>query len=169
MPKTILLETERLTLRTFIPADIEDLHNLLSDPDVMRYYPEPLTREQSERWLQGILDDHQINGFGMLAVHLKDSGEYVGQAGVMRRQTDAGEVHYLAYLIRRQFWGHGYASEAARRVVENAFQNCGVEKVTALIDPLNARSIRLAERLGLQFESTIQHMGREHSVYTLTR
>lgn len=169
MSNPILLQTERLILRPFTPADIEDLHAQLSDPDAMRYYHHPSSREESEKWLQGILSDYGTNGFGMLAGCLKETGEYAGQAGVMRRQIDGRERHYLAYLIRKDLWGNGYATEAARCVVDYAFNDLGIEKVEALIRPDNTASVRVAEKLGMQVESTTQQMGRGHHVYVLTR
>lgn len=165
----IEFETERLKIRMFTPADLEDLYAQLSDPDVMRYYPAVLSEEECRNWLHGILRDYRTSGFGMLAVHLKETGEYVGQAGIMRRLMDGCEHHFLAYLMRKEFWGHGYASEAARRILDYGFQTLGIHKVEALIVPDNTRSIRLAERLGMHFDSTTQHQGREHRVYTLTR
>jgi [ribosomal protein S5]-alanine N-acetyltransferase len=165
----ILLETERLILRMFTPADLEDLHRQLSDPEVMRYYPKVSSREDSEKWLQGILKDYQSNGYGMLAVCLRDTGEYIGQAGVMRRLIDGCEHHYLSYLLCKESWGHGYATEAVQRILDYGFQTLDIHKVEALIRPDNARSIRLAEKLGMQHESTTEHAGRPHYVYTVTR
>lgn len=167
MLNDIVMATERLALRRFVLADADDLYGQLSDPDVMRYYDGPMSREQSDKWLQGILNDHKTNGFGMYAVCLKETGEYMGQAGVMRRPDGETVCYYLAYLIRREFWGNGYATEAARAVVDNAFRNLGATRIVALIDPGNERSIRLAERLGLQRDSIVRHMGRDHYLYVL--
>lgn len=169
MSNPILLETERLTLREFTPTDVDDLHRQLSDPEVMRYYPAAMTMAQSEKWLQGILNDYQSNGFGMLAVHSKETGDYVGQVGVMRRVIDGFVHHYLSYLICKRFWGQGYAIEAVRALVDYRFATLEIDKIEALIDPENARSLHLAEKLGMQLESTVDHMGREHRVYALTR
>ena len=169
MWKPILLETERLTIRTFVPADLKDLQGQLSDTDVMSHYPAVLSKEECENWLQGILKDYQSSGFGMLAVHLKETGEYVGQTGIMRRLIDECEHHYLSYLMCKEFWGHGYATEATRRILDYGFGTLGIHKVEALIVPDNTRSIRLAERLGMHYNSTIQHQGREHCVYALIR
>lgn len=170
MSEPIRLETERLILRKFARADIEDLHAQLSDPEVMRYYSHPSSREESEKWLEGILRDYETNGFGMLAVCLKKTGEYAGQAGVVRRQIDGRERHYLAYLIRKGLWGNGYATESARKVLEYAFDDLGIEKVEALIRPDNIASVRIAEKLGMKVEPAAEyHMGHEHRVYGLTR
>lgn len=169
MRSPILLKTKRLTIRMFIPDDLDDLYNQLSDPDVMKYYPSVLSKEDCERWLQGILRDYQSNGFGMFAVHLNETGEYIGQAGIMFRRIDGCEHHCLSYLMRKEFWGNGYATEATQKILEYGFETLGIHKVEALIRPDNIRSIHLAERLGMHYESIIQHQGHEHCVYTLTR
>lgn len=167
MRDNIILETGRLSLRAFTDADFDDIYSHLSDPVVMRYYPSVPSREESETWLQGILRDYEANGFGMLAVHLRETGEYVGQTGVMRRLIGECEHHYLSYLMRREFWGQGYATEAARRVLDNGFETLGIREVEALIAPENTRSIRVAEKLGMQQESLTEHHGREHYVYVI--
>ncbi|MEN6372582.1 MAG: GNAT family N-acetyltransferase [Armatimonadota bacterium] len=169
MDSSILLKTQRLTLRRFIQNDLDELFFQLSDPDVMRYYPATLSREECEKWLEGILRDYQTNGFGMLAVHMMDTGEYVGQAGVMRRQKDGGEHYYLSYLMCRKFWGQGYAIEAARAIMDYSFRTLNVPKIEALIMPDNKRSIRLVEKLGMKRESSIEHNGSEHYIYALTQ
>ncbi len=169
MSEPIRLETERLILRNFAPADIEDLHAQLSDPEVMRYYSHPSSREESEKWLEGILRDYETNGFGMLAVCLRGTGGYAGQAGVVRRQIDGRERHYLAYLIRKDLWGNGYATEAARKVLQYAFDELDIEKVEALIRPDNTASVRIADKLGMKVEPVAEHhMGHEHRVYAIT-
>lgn len=169
MANPIRIQTKRLILRPFTPDDIEDLHAQISDPEVMRYYSHVSSREDSEKWLRRILGDYETDGFGMFAVCLKETGEYAGQAGVVRRQTDTGERHYLAYLIRKDLWGNGYATEAVRKVLDHAFGALGIEKVEALIRPDNAPSIRLAEKLGMQLESMTETMGCEHRVYSISR
>lgn len=163
------IETERLMLRHFELCDLEDLYLQLSSPEVMRYYPSPLSREEAEKWLQGILRDYETNGYGMYVIVLKDTGSYVGQAGVVRREPEGQVTYYLSYILCSEFWGCGYASEAVRAVLDHAFADLGVLEVTALIDVENEPSIRLAKKVGMQFVSTKQHMGKEHHVCSLTR
>lgn len=163
------LATERLTLSAFTPDDLGQLCAQLSDPEVMRYYLAPLSEQECERWLEGILRDYRTHGFGMLALRLKYGGSFVGQAGIMRRSSDDAEHHYLAYLLCRDCWGHGYATEAAQGLLSHAFGHLGIRRVEALIRTDNLRSIRLATRLGMTCEATVEHLGREHHVYVIAR
>jgi ribosomal-protein-alanine N-acetyltransferase len=167
MNNPTLLETERLILRPFTWADLEDLYCQLSDEEVMSYYPAPLSREESKQWLKGILRDYESEGFGMLAVHLKGNGEYVGQVGVMRRLVKGSQHHFLSYLIQRKFWKQGYAAEAVNRILDYGFQTLGIKRIEALVKPGNIPSIRLAERLGMHRESCVDHGGCKHYVYAL--
>lgn len=163
-----VIETPRLTLRDFTADDLGELSRQLADPEVMRYYPEPLTVEGSEKWLQGILRDYDANGFGMLAAHLRETGEYVGQVGIMRRVVSEQERHFLSYLICREFWGQGYGTEAVRALLSHGFRALGIRKIEAIIHPDNAPSLRLARKVGMRMESTVTQFGVEHHVYGVT-
>lgn len=166
MDNPFSLETQRLILRTFTQADLENLYCQLSDSDVMRYYPSALSREESEKWLEGILWDYKSTGYGMLGAYLKVSEDYVGQVGIMRRLVQGSEHHFLSYLIQKEFWQQGYATEAVRGILEFGFRMLGIQKVEALIRPVNTRSVRFAMKLGMFRESCIEHQGYEHYVYT---
>lgn len=169
MPCSIILETERLLIRPLTQADIDDLHAMLSDIEVMRYYPAVHSREESEKWLDGILRDYESNGYGMLGAYLKGGREFVGLAGIMRRQIEETERYFLSYLIRKELWKQGYATEAVRSLLDYHFRKLGTPKVQALIRPDNAPSIALAEKLGLRrTESTFLVGGMEHLIYVLT-
>lgn len=161
------INTQRLTLRSFTPADLDNLFCQLSDPDVMRYYPAVLSREECVKWLEGILHDYELHGFGMLAMCLRQTGEYIGQIGIMRRTLDAAEHYFLSYLLCKKFWNLGYATEAARAMLDYGFRTLGLQRIEALIRIDNARSISLAEKLDMQRESIIEHDGYPHYVYAI--
>lgn len=165
---SIQLDTERLTIRQFCRADLDDLHRLLSDPDVMKYYPAALSREESAKWLEDILNDYATNSFGFLCVRLKEGGTFVGQVGVMLHRDFHGEErNFLAYVIHKRFWGNGYATEAAAAILDHAISRFKLDRITALIRPDNTPSIRLARKLGMWYQSAVDHWGCEHHLYLL--
>lgn len=169
MAETALIETERLAIRPFTLDDIEHIYAHLSDPEVMRYYPHALSREECDSWLNKILEDYGTNGYGTFAVCLKETGEYVGQAGVMRRHRDGGEHFFLAYLIRRECWGQGYATETARALIRYGFETLRAPKVEALIACGNSASIRVAEKIGMTRAGTTVHLDAEHYIYEILK
>jgi len=163
------LETDRLLLSPFAPEDLDVLHRHLSDAQVMRYYPSVLSREGSEMWLDRILRDYAESGFGMLAVRLKETAQFVGQAGIMRRGDGGGTNHYLAYLPCREFWDLGYATEAARRLLGFGFEQMRLDVVEGLVRPENLPSLMVVQRLGMHAAGASEHAGFHHDVYAVRR
>jgi RimJ/RimL family protein N-acetyltransferase len=164
-PAAYFLASERLLFRRFVPSDLDDLHAILSDPDVMKYYPSVLSKEQSKEWLDRILGDYEKYGFSWWAVHLKDSGEYIGQVGIVRREIEGQTRYLLGYMLSKAFWGKGYATEASRKSIDYALEKLGVDHVDVYIRPVNLPSQKVAKRLGLRHEGRIDYYSYEHDIY----
>lgn len=143
--------TDRLILRRFTEADLDDLAELVSDPQVMRYYPRTLDREGAKRWLDSILSSYERFGYGFFYVQRRNEGDFAGLIGLLHwDDVDAREDVEVAYLLRSACWGHGYATEAARACKEWAFEHLGVDRVVSFIAVENAPSIAVAERNGMK-------------------
>lgn len=151
----ILLETERLRFRRFVPEDIDRLVELDSDPEVMRYitYGQPTPRERYEReiiprWL-AFQDTMPLLGYW--AAESRTAGEVVGWFHLRPDRFDAGEQE-LGYRLRRREWGHGLATEGGRALVAYGFERAGADKISARTLAANAGSRRVMEKCGLAFE-----------------
>jgi RimJ/RimL family protein N-acetyltransferase len=165
-----LIETERLFLRRFTDADIDDLFAMMSDPEVMYYYPGLLSREEAEKRLQSIIEEYETIGFSWWAVVLKETGEFIGQAGIVRRELEPGdERNLLGYMFKKEFWHRGYATEAARAVVDYGLSVLGLARIDCNIRPENAPSLGVAKRLALTYERNLQYFGFEHELYYVVR
>jgi RimJ/RimL family protein N-acetyltransferase len=149
----VFLETERLVLRRFTPADVDHLVDLDGDPEVMRYLtggaPTPraeIERDILPRWL-GYYE--RFAGYGFWAAVEKASGEFLGWFH-FRPPPGAGpdEVE-LGYRLRRAAWGKGYATEGARALIRKGFTELGVRKVVASTYQDNLGSRRVMEKSGL--------------------
>ena len=139
------LVTRRLLLRPFRAADLQDLYDCLSDPEVVRFEPyPPATWAKAEAALRELMA-----GGDMLAVERREDGRVIGNVCLGGREFEALE---LGYLLRRDCWGRGYALEACRALVEEAFSR-GAHRIYAECDPQNAASWRLLERLGFRREA----------------
>jgi RimJ/RimL family protein N-acetyltransferase len=157
---TTTLETRRLLLRVPRLDDAEAFAELLADPEVMRYLGgETVPLEGVPSVMQKWLDRWDANGFGPFALERRDDGRVIGRAGVIVwdtrnwRNTTLAEAGAhaqpeLGWAVARSYWGNGYATEAARAVREWARLERGVRRLISLIHPENARSQRVAERLG---------------------
>lgn len=164
------LHTGRLTLRVLGADDAEVLAAMLADPVVMRFFPRPMTRPEADAWLRLNLERYRQHGTGMFAVCR--GNEWIGDCGLIRRAIDATHAFELGYHFRRDVWGHGYATEAARACVELAFGALDADTLpvlTALIRPGNRSSQRLARRLAFRIEGAVVHAGECHERWALPR
>ena len=139
------METNRLILRKYGTADLQDLYEYLSDPEVVKFEPyKPMTREEVEENLAW-----RISTDEMIAVELKENHKMIGNIYLGKREFDSLE---LGYAFHRAYWGKGYAHESTQALLEQAFQQ-GVHRIYAECDPLNFASWKLLERLGFQREA----------------
>src|ERR1700742_486265 len=144
-----LLTTRSLDLRPFVDADVETMHVIYSDPDVMRYVATGPTvdRAATARLLRDYGLHQRAHGFSFWGVVERASGALIGDAGLYR--TPAGEVE-LGYTLGASWWGRGYATEAAGRWLAVAFDELGLDEVIALAEPANLPSLHVLEKLGMQ-------------------
>ena len=154
----VFLETDRLVLRRFSLADVDNLVNLDADPDVMRFVTGgiPTSREEIQNeFLPAFLDYYQrYEGYGFWAAIEKATGEFLGWFH-FRPGPDAapGEVE-LGYRLRKSAWGKGYATEGSRALIRKGFTEFSVQRVTAEAAAANTASRRVMEKAGLTLVRT---------------
>lgn len=165
----IVLETERLVLRRFQPTDLDDLAALQSDPQVMRFWPRPMTRDESREWLVCTPAYYAEHGFGIWATLLKPEGRFVGRCGLLQKMIAGVAEIEVAYMIAAVEWGQGLAPEAARAIVCFAFERLAPPRVIALIRPENLPSQRVAEKVGMRRVGEHLHANLPHDVFAVTR
>lgn len=163
------LETPRLLLRQFEESDLDQYAEMCADEEVMRYIGEgrPLTRAEAWRNMAGILGHWQLRGYGLWAIEEKESGLLVGRAGFFNPEGWPG--FEIGWLLGRPHWGKGFAIEAARAALDFSFSTLDKNRVISLIRPGNERSIRVAERLGEKYETTVDVFGLEALLYAINR
>lgn len=162
------METERLLLRQFREQDFEAYFQLFTDPEVRRFVgggAEP-TREEVWRHMAMVAGIWSIRGYGQWAIEEKASGELLGRSGVWFPEGFP-EIE-VGWLIRRERWGSGFATEAGGEALRQAFALLGVTHVISLIDPDNFASRRVAEKLGGTIEKTGVFRGEATLFYGYT-
>jgi RimJ/RimL family protein N-acetyltransferase len=166
---SVTLDTERLRLRAFRQDDFETYAAICADPEVMRYLGEgkPLTRSDAWRQMAMILGHWQLRGYGLWAVEDRATGILLGRIGFF--QPEGWPDFELGWMLRRQAWGKGYATEGARRAMAHAFTALGRDHLISLIRPGNDPSIRVAERLGETLRSETELFGHRALVYAIDR
>jgi RimJ/RimL family protein N-acetyltransferase len=148
------LETPRLLLRQWRPADLGPFAALNADPDVMRYFPAPLSRQQSDRFAAHAQATIARQGWGLWAVEVLDSAPFIGFVGLNQARfqahfTPAVEVGWR--LDRRQ-WGHGYATESAAASLTFGFERLDCDDIVAFTATINHASRRVMKRLGMSHD-----------------
>jgi RimJ/RimL family protein N-acetyltransferase len=140
------IETERLIIRPLALADLDALVELQAEPQVSRFMGVYGRAELSE-WVKSVLEEWATRGHGRMAIVERDSGRFVGRTG-MRHWPEFDEVE-LGWALATEVRGRGFATEAAGACLEWGLRELELEYVTAMIDPVNANSIAVAERLGM--------------------
>jgi RimJ/RimL family protein N-acetyltransferase len=166
-----ILETERLLLRPLTPTDSDDIYEIFSDPQVMRYYPAPYTRAQVDALLQRILQSYAEHGFGLWAIVRKDAPDViVGDCGLLLQPVEGQTELEIAYHLKPHFWGCGFATEAARACRDYALATLHAPRVVSLVGPDNQPSRRVAERVHTHMRMiTWEKIGRVMCLYSTTQ
>ncbi|MCI0419386.1 MAG: GNAT family N-acetyltransferase [Acidobacteria bacterium] len=161
------LETERLVLRMFRESDLDAYAEMCADGEVMRYLGKPMSRAEAWRHMAMVLGHWQLRGFGLWAVEERATGAMVGRVGCWQPEGWPGEE--IGWTLRRCYWGRGIALEAARAALGYAFLELRWPRAISLIDPANAASIRVAEKLGERLQDRLEIGGIELLVYSVLR
>lgn len=143
--------TKRLILREWQEKDIATFAGMNQDPEVMRFFPNTLTVTESENLVERIRQHFMTHGFGLFAVELKKTGEFIGFVGLMIPSFAAPFMPCveIGWRLAVPFWRQGYATEAAQRVLQLAFEKYGLEEVVSFTATINLPSIRVMEKIGL--------------------
>ena len=177
----VALETDRLVLRAPVPEDAETLAPMYADPEVMRYVGDgrTLTRAETERSVRRMIERWEADGFGLFTTVRKEDGAVIGRVGLLVWNSDTWEPTTRAegaevptevevgYTLGRDFWGCGYATEAAGAVRDYALGGLGAERLIALIIHGNTASENVARKLGLAYERDIMLGRREAQLFAL--
>lgn len=165
----MFLETKRLTLREMVPDDLEDLFKIFSDPETMRFHPQPFDRTMTQVWIERSQQRYARDGLGLWALLLKNSGELIGDCGLLWQEVDGVEELEIGYHVRRDWWGQGLGTESARACRDYGFQHCLCNRLISLIHPDNWASRRVAEKNGMQLTRQTEWRGRLTCIYAIER
>ncbi len=165
----VFLETERLILRYFTLDDVDAIFAVIGDPETMKFYPQRFAREDAARWVTKSQERYRRDGYALFAVVLKSNGQVIGNCGLMRQEIEGESLIEVGYHLRRDYWGHGYATEAARGCMAYAFGHLKADKVVSLILPENLPSRRVAERNGMTVERQVIFHDLPHLMYAMRR
>ena len=179
MTHPVTLTTERLLLRQWRPEDREPFAALNRDPVVMRHFPAPLTRAESDAFADRNESGIAERGWGLWAVEIGETGAFAGFIGLqpLKEILPFAPGVEIGWRLGAPFHGHGYATEGARHVVTHAFSTIGLPEIVSFTTERNSASRRVMEKLGMTRDPAedFDHptvpadwSGRRHVLYRLS-
>ncbi len=161
------IETERLILRTWMEADAAAFLAAFASPLVTRYLPlaQPVDERFARTWIEGAMEEEDREGFSPWPVIRKSDSRLIGRCGLHRLPDGTVEV---SWMFEPDAWGAGYATEAARAVIDYGESALHLRGVYALIDPRNGASIAVAYRVGMRFDRLVRAYKRDMLRYVRT-
>lgn len=165
MVEVPVIDTERLRLTAFDERHFEAYAAMLGDPTSTRFVGdgEPLDRMNAWRSMAMLLGHWQLRGFGMWAMELRETGEFIGRVGL--HEPEGWPALEIGWMLRAEQRRQGYATEGARVALEFGFRTLRAEKLVSLIRADNSAAERVARRLGGRQATTIDFLGGATLVY----
>lgn len=153
----IVLQTERLIIRQLATTDAEFILTLLNEPSFLHHIGDKNVRtlDDARNYIStGPIASYERHGFGQFLVELKESRTPIGISGLMKRD-ELPDVD-IGFALLPQFWGKGYAFEAATALMKYGCNELKLKRIVAIVNPDNDASIKLLERLGMKFERMVK-------------
>jgi [ribosomal protein S5]-alanine N-acetyltransferase len=166
-PIAEIATTPRLILREQTLEDTDALAAVICDRKTMSFYPNAFTRDDARGWIERNMSSYDERGFGLWAMDLTTTGEFIGQCGLTLQMVE-GEPHVEAgWHVHRSHWRKGYASEAGSAALDVAFHRLGLERVISLILKENVPSAGVARKLGMRIEREVVYKDLLHDLWVI--
>ena len=162
-----IIETPRLILRQFTLDDVEVLAAIHSDPIVMEFYPRTRTYEETKQQVERIIDEDRQRGWGLWATVCKANHKFIGRCGLKSWLVAGCPEIEIGYLLAKEYWRRGLATEAARAIRDYGFEKIGCDRLISLIDHGNIASQKVALKTGLTYEQDVQMWGKNVRLYAI--
>lgn len=167
-----IIETEQLALRELTMDDFQTWHKMLSDQETMQYYPCAFDEDKTRSWIDWNLDNYSKYGFGLWAIILKETNQFIGDCGITMQNIhgDGNLFPEIGYHIDKRFWRKGYASQAGKACLRYAFENMDFNEIFSYQKWTNIPSRKVAEKMGMSLrEEYASEKNTKTSVYSITR
>ncbi len=177
-----LLETDRLYLRSWRETDLDPFAEMCADREVMRFFPAPLTKDQSAGLIDVAIKRQKKDGFCFVPVETKTDHDFLGFVGLSipayPKSLPFDPCVEIGWRLKRSAWGKGYATEAARAWLRFGFETIGLDEIVSFTAKVNRPSQSVMKRIGMVRSSEDDfrhpmlepgHRLEEHVLYRLTK
>jgi [ribosomal protein S5]-alanine N-acetyltransferase len=163
-----MIESGRLIIRPYTINDAEAAFAMFNDPDVMAFIPNGCDKSVDETHIRIIkyIDHFNLHGYSKYVLIDKSTNEFIGDCGICKIENT--EMNELGYRIKKAFWNKGFATEAAKSVIEYAFSILGFKEIHAIVEKENKKSVYILEnKLGFKNVGQIFCYGTDFDLYKL--
>lgn len=173
-PISDMIETDRLVLRPWREDDLWLFAKMNNDKEVMEYLPKCLSYEETVQFYRRIVDEHKKFGYGLYAVELKSTGEFIGYTGFHNFDfdTEFSPGIEIGWRLAKEYWNRGYATEAAKACIDYARSRKLFDKIYSFTSISNRRSERVMQKIGMEHQGFFRHPSlpegnwlKEHTLY----
>lgn len=154
-----IIETSRLGLRNWLDTDTPKFVEMNKDPRVMEYFPKLLTEVETKQMVDKIKMNILNNGFGLWALEIKQTNEFIGFVGLSIPQFESNFTPCveIGWRLAYDYWGKGYAQEAASKCLDYGFINLGFKEIVSFTSDLNVRSMNVMKKIGMKYVQEFEH------------
>ncbi len=151
MRNNYIFESERLGFRMWKDSDRKLFARMNKDLEVMEFFPKSLNEEESNAFVDRIQDHMEKDGYGLWAVEIKETGDFIGFIGFAKPSFESffTPCIEIGWRLDKEFWNRGYGTEGARRCLEYGFDKLGFTEIHSFTSKINVRSWHLMEKIGM--------------------
>lgn len=171
--KDTMIESNRLILRKITNDDYKEIAKILQDIEVMYAWEKSFSDEEVQNWINQNLKRYDNEGYSYFLALNKEDNKVVGVMGPLIEKIEGQEYIGIAYILNKDSWGYGYASEGVEACIDFAFDKLNAEKVIAQIRPSNISSLNIAKRMNMKIEGSFVKIyddkEMEHMIYSIDK
>jgi len=161
-------ESKRLKFRKLTIEDIPSWVEFFEDNDSLHFLGMDLSKDKKElatEWINAQITRYEKQGFGHLAVEIKETNEFIGMGGILSRILKDKEEYEIAYSLKPKHWRKGYATEIATQIKEYGLKNIETDRFISIIDKRNIQSANVAKKNGMKVLFETEYLGMEVAVF----
>lgn len=177
MDKQYIFESQRLGFRRWKDNDREGFAEMNANPEVMEFFPDMMTKDESDRLIERFEQHTEEKGFGVWAAERKEDGAFIGFIGLFEVDFDAGfqGAVEIGWRLDNKYWKRGYAAEGAKACLDYAFGVLGMDEICSFTTILNRPSETVMQRIGMRKAGEFDHPNlakdsplKRHVLYKIT-
>lgn len=153
------IKTERLGIRNWLPSDIEPFSEMGQDVEVMKYFPELRSKEDSRNFIARMQNHFEAYGFCYFAMDVLETGEFIGFTGILNQNYESKFTPCvdIGWRLKKSAWGNGFATEAAKACLDFAFSKLNLNEIYSFATITNKGSEAVMKKIGMNYIDTFNH------------